>query len=119
MSSTRTFRRPESRKTFAEEPDAPGPAREVIGPTILADGTRDWSRYNATVVGNLPPPPGAPLHPRELPGLAEARERGLAAQAAYLATRKTYTYANEDEGWQRVKGKAPRKKRVRITEEDE
>lgn len=96
------------------------PIVERPGPDIGADGKKDWTRYNMTVVGWAPTPPGAPDHPRELPGLAEARARGLAAQAAYLATRKTYDYKNDEDGWQRVVRNKRRSKRNddRLHEED-
>ncbi len=96
------------------------PVVERPGPKIGPDGKKDWTAYNMTVVGwsseQLRPCP----HPREAPGLAEARARGLSAQAAYLATRKTYAYANENDGWQRVVRKVRRSKRNddRLHEED-
>lgn len=103
-------------------PKETAPVVERPGPTIGPDGKKDWTAYNMTVVGwsseQLRPCP----HPRELPGVAEARERGLAAQAAWRASpnRKTYAYANEGDGWQRVVRKVPRSKRNddRLHEED-
>lgn len=78
------------------------------GPTIRPDGTRDWTLYNAAVGGSPPFSGNAPAL-RELPGIAEARARGLAAQAEWRATRKTYEYANDDEGWIRVVRKKKRR----------
>ncbi len=101
-------------------PKETAPVVERPGPTILSNGTKDWTAYNMTVVGWSPEQLRPCPHPRELPGLAAARERGLAAQAAYLATRKTYTYANDEDGWQRVVRKVRRSKRNddRLHEED-
>jgi hypothetical protein len=85
-------------------------------------GKKDWSRYNATVVGarwNL----SAPLYPVEPPGLAAARAVGLAAQAAYLATRKSYDYTDPEQGWTHVgrakKRRGPKRQQLRIVEDEE
>jgi hypothetical protein len=100
---------------------ATAPPKEEPKPDIdPKTGRPDWSRYNATVVGsrwNL----SAPLHPAELPGVAAARERGLAAQAAYLATRKTYDYKNSEDGWTHVGRSKKRRshKKLRIVEDEE
>ena len=99
------------------KPDV-APPKVEIGPDRDAYGRPDWTRYNATVVGNNPVP-GAPEHPRELPGVAEARERGLAAQAVWFATRKTYEYEDDEEGWQRVKRKSRKGKARRAAEDEE
>ena len=117
MSNYRTNNRQQQRKPAAV-PSAP--VVERPGPEIGADGKKDWTRYNMTVVGWAPSPPGALAHPRELPGLAEARARGLAAEEAYRAMRKTYNYKNDEDGWQRVVRKQKRSKRNddRLHEED-
>jgi hypothetical protein len=98
------------------KPEAAAPKIE-IGPDRDAYGRPDWTRYNATVVG-ANPLPGATAHPAELPGIAEARARGLAAQAAYYATRKTYEYDDDEEGWQQVKRKSRGRRRRQQLEED-
>jgi hypothetical protein len=103
-------RRAPAKKDVA--PPKPEPKPDIDPKT----GKPDWSRYNATVVG-AGWDPRAPLHPAELPGLAAARERGLAAQAAWLATRKTYTYEDPDDGWVRVRSRG-RRSRIRDTEDD-
>ena len=53
------------------------PARkEPPGPTIdPRTGKKDWSLYNATVVGNTPLV-GAPAHPKCLPGLEDTQGSG-------------------------------------------
>ncbi len=102
--------------------DAPkkerAPERVMPGPTILANGKKDWSAYNACVVGaswDL----RAPLHPASPPGLQEATERGLAAEAVWMATRKTYTYANDEDGWVRVRRAGRGRRRRLMMQEDE
>jgi hypothetical protein len=116
MPNYRTNNRQQQRKPVV--PSAP--VVERPGPEVGPDGKKDWTRYNMTTVGWAPTPPGAAAHPRELPGVAEARARGLAAEAEYLASRKTYAYKNDDDGWQRVVRKTRRSKRNddRLHEED-
>jgi hypothetical protein len=101
-------------------PKEAAPVVERPGPTIGPDGKKDWTAYNMTVVGWSPEQLRPCPHPRELPGVAEARAKGQAAQKAYLATHKTYTYANDEDGWQRVVRKVRRSKRNddRLHEED-
>ncbi len=101
-----------------EAPKDRAPERVMPGPTILPNGKKDWSAYNACIVGaswDL----RAPLHPACPPGLAAATERGLAAEAAYLATRKTYTYENDEDGWVRVRRAGRGRRRRLMMQEDE
>ncbi len=74
-------------------------------------GKPDWSRYNATIVGNAPLQ-GAPLHPAYAPGL-EATQGPNARPPPYrnVSFAATREYA-DDEGWQHV-GKSRRGRRAR------
>jgi hypothetical protein len=87
------------------KPEAAAAPKIEIGPDRDAYGRPDWTRYNASVVG-ANPLPGVASHPALPPGITEARARGLAAQAAYYATRKTYEYDDDEQGWQQVKRKS-------------
>ena len=82
---------------------APAPAREEPKPDINPlTGKPDWSRYNATIVGNVPVV-GAPANPGFLPGL-EATQGPDARPPPYrpVSFAAQREYANDEDGWQRV-----------------
>lgn len=72
------------------------------GPTILPNGTRDWSAYNATIVGAVYPAvqPSA-AYP---PGL-EATQGPNARPPPYrpVSFGATRDYKDDNDGWQKVK----------------
>lgn len=90
---------------------------EDIGPTILADGTKDWSRYNATIPGNLPLP-SAPRHPRHAPGL-EATQGPRANPPPYkpVSFAAQCEWPDDEIGWQRVVRKKKTKRSPKKAEE--
>ena len=65
-------------------------------------GKPDWSRYNATIVGNVPLP-GAPAHPAYAPGL-EATQGPDACPPPYrnVSFGATREYKDDEDGWQTV-----------------
>lgn len=64
-------------------------------------GKPDWSRYNATVVGNVPVV-GAAANPGFPPGL-EATQGPNARPPPYrMVSFGGREYANDEDGWQRV-----------------
>jgi len=95
-------------------------AREEPKPDIdPRTGKPDWSRYNASIVGNVHLP-GAPLHPAYAPGL-EATQGPNARPPVYrpVSFGATREYKDDEDGWQTVtsgrrrrawRGKSPRSK---------
>jgi hypothetical protein len=72
---------------------------------ILANGKKDWSRYNATVVGACWVP-NQPFNPGRAPGLPSSDEILPYKNVFFGAQRE---WKNEDEGWQVV----PRRSKMR------
>ncbi len=85
---------------------------DTVGPTILSNGKRDWTAYNATVVGSGYVP-NAPLHPRHAPGL-EATQGAGAKPSAYknVFFGAQCEWPDDETGWQRVKRFKKRSKKV-------
>jgi hypothetical protein len=101
MSSSRYNRRNDR----SDAPKAPAaPVIERPGPDILSNGKKDWSRYNATIVGaawDL----RAPAHPAYAPGLIPSN---TPYRTVFFGADREY---GPDEGWQKVRPKRSSKKR--------
>ena len=117
--SARRFNRNE--RDARQAPPAPiAEVREVVGPDVLANGKKDWSRYNATVVGAVYVPGWHIRKEACLPGIS-LEGRKPYKNVFFGAERE---WANDDEGWTHVGRskkalrRAERKKRgVRVQQE--
>jgi hypothetical protein len=84
---------------------------KVTEPDILANGKKDWSRYNATVVGAVWVP-NQPSNPGGLPGID--RTRSIPYRNVSFAAKREY---GPNEGWIHV-GKRGRTWRPRYVDHE-
>ncbi len=85
--------------------------RKVTDPDILSNGKKDWSRYNATIVGAVWVP-NQPKTPTSLPGIDTTRN--IPYRNVSFAAKREY---GPDEGWIHV-GKRGKKWRPRYVDHE-